>query len=221
MPADVVSNRTKVLIIAGSERASGNTSYAVDYAAITIKARQGYVETIHLRDYNITPCGACGNCNYRSDSCSIDDDISMIIEKMTISDCIIYAVPVHGFGMAHLMQIFVERAGVCFLRFDRPLANKIGGVIVIGRRYSHMDVYSQLINNVLLNRMILVGSGYPAVVFGGGFGDAAKDSEGKDAIEQMIDRMMKFSAILKDADIGAKGVALELLTRNERDKISQ
>ncbi len=94
------------------------------------------------------------------------------------------------------MQQFIERTGVGYLRFERPLTNKVAGVIVTGRRYSHMDVYAQLLHNVMLNRMILVGSGYPAVVHAGGRGEASFDHEGIDAVMRMVHRMVDMIDIL-------------------------
>ncbi|MBY8854394.1 NAD(P)H-dependent oxidoreductase, partial [Saccharothrix sp. MB29] len=84
----------------------------------------------------------------------------------------------HGFGTSALMQAFIERSGVGYLRFERPLTNKVAGVIVTGRRYAHTEVYNHLVTNVLLNRMVLIGSGFPAIVYGNQPGDAQYDDEG-------------------------------------------
>jgi multimeric flavodoxin WrbA len=116
---------------------------------------------------------------------------------MTAADGIVYVAPVHAFGLAHPMQIFLERAGVGYLRFRRPLANKVGGVVVVGRRYSHAQVHAQLVNNVLLNRMILVGSGYPVLFAGGAPGQALEDQEALAALTCLLDRMVSMIGLLK------------------------
>lgn len=206
----------RLLGISASTRPGGNTDRAFDYAARIAEENGTEFTTLHLRSYNIEPCGRCGNCNDRSSPCTQQDDIPSIIEKMTAADGIIYGVPVHAFGMAHLMQVFIERAGVGYLRFKRPLADKVGGVIVAGRRYAHHQVYSQLISNILLNRMILVGSGFPATLFAGAPGDIDSDLEGLSALQSMITRMVDMTRLMKDYQARTQHKPLPPLEENER-----
>jgi multimeric flavodoxin WrbA len=178
-----------VTILCGSERDQGNTEQISEYAGDYLLRAGHKVDIFRLRLLKIAPCGTCGNCNWKSSPCQIDDDMRNVIETMVRSDAVIYAARVHGFGMAHLMQVFLERAGVCFLRFNRPLENKIGDVIAIGRRYNIGHVHDQLVNNVLLNRMIKAGSGYPVVLNGGQPGSVFNDEEGMSALHGMLDRL--------------------------------
>ncbi len=203
--------------ISGSERAGGNTDLVVNYAVEMVERLGGVADVITLRDYRISPCGPCGDCNIRTVPCGLDDDAAALVARMVRADALIYAAPVHGFGLAHLMQIFLERAGVGYLRFDRPLANKLGGVVVTGRRYSHAHVHAQVINNLLLNRTILVGSGYPVTFTGGAPGDALRDDEGLESLCAMIERMVAFVGLLA----ANRAAGLETLptpsARNERE----
>jgi multimeric flavodoxin WrbA len=107
------------------------------------------------------------------------------------------AVP--GFGLSSTMQLFLERAGVGFLRFGRPLTNKVGGVVVTGRKYSHGEVHSQLVNILLLNRLIIPGSGFPAVISTAGPDGALGDQEGLDAALRLVERMAELHATLSSA----------------------
>lgn len=206
----------RLLGLSASTRPGGNTDRAFDYAARIAEENGAEFSTLHLRSYNIEPCGRCGDCNNRSSPCRQQDDVPSIIEMMTAADGIIYGVPVHAFGMAHLMQVFIERAGVGYLRFTRPLADKVGGVIVVGRRYAHLQVYSQLISNILLNRMILVGSGFPAALFAGAPGDVDSDLEGLSALQSMVTRMVDMARLMKDYRAIAQRRPLPLLEENER-----
>ena len=150
-----------------------------------------------MANKKINPCGSCGDCNYKKDTCHIDDDMPEIIKTLIDSDILIYLVPVHAFGMAHPMQIFLERAGVGFLRFKRPLANKVGGCIVIGRRYNLGNVHDQILNNFLLNRLIIPGAGYPALVQGGESGDVMNDVEGLSSVDILVNRLSNVASALK------------------------
>ncbi|MEV0126396.1 flavodoxin family protein [Streptomyces sp. NPDC050703] len=208
--------RPFILGISGSERAGGNTDLALDHAGLIARERGAEFDAIHLRDHRISPCSPCGDCNNRLTPCELRDGMPDIVEQMKRADGILYAVPVHGFGLAHLMQIFIERAGVGFLRFDRPLANKVGGIIVTGRRYSDSSVHNQLVDNLLLNRMILVGSGFPALLRNTSPEPGLNDAEGLDALERMVHRMLDMVQLLKSQEALTGGPVLPPTDRNER-----
>jgi multimeric flavodoxin WrbA len=114
------------------------------------------------------------------------------------------------------MQAFIERAGVGYLRFDRPLTNKVAGVIAVGRRYSQGEVWAQLVVNALLNRMIVVGSGFPAVVQALHKGEALRDEEGVANVSRMVDRMIDMIELLREHRELTGDDALAPKLRNER-----
>ncbi|MFF6997873.1 flavodoxin family protein [Streptomyces sp. NPDC008313] len=205
-----------ILGISGSERAGGNTDLALAHAGGLVRERGAVFREVHLRDHRISPCSPCGDCNNRTSPCALPDDMPAIVEEMKRADGIIYAVPVHGFGLAHLMQIFIERAGVGYLRFDRPLANKVGGIIVTGRRYSDASVHNQLMDNLLLNRMIMVGSGFPALLRNTSREPGLRDPEGVDALERMVHRMIDMTLLLRRVRASSDESVLPLDDRNER-----
>ncbi|MYT33077.1 MULTISPECIES: flavodoxin family protein [unclassified Streptomyces] len=204
-----------VLAISGSERAGGNTEQALTYVAGMLQRRDFQFSAIHLREQNISPCGRCGDCNFREQPCEADDDMPSIIRRMVDADAIIYAAPVHGFGLAHLMQTFIERAGVGYLRFQRPLANKVGGALVVSRRYSDTQVHQQLVLNMLLNRMIVVGSGFPALLRAGR-GGVADDTEGMDALDRMVQRLADMVLLLRSSERSSGQLPLPCDDTNER-----
>ncbi|GAA3500036.1 flavodoxin family protein [Streptomyces prasinosporus] len=187
----------RILAINGSER-DGNTADVLRHAAAHAAGRGVEFEVVDLRHIRMERCGPCGDCNDRTVVCSVGDDIPAVVDKMIAADGIVFAAPVHGFGTASLMQTFIERAGVGYLRFDRPLSNKVAGVISVARRYSAGEVWAQLTVNALLNRMILVGSGFPATVHALHRGDALEDFEGLKNVERLIDRMADMMTLLRE-----------------------
>ncbi|WP_422739729.1 flavodoxin family protein [Micromonospora sp. WMMD729] len=210
------SEAATILAINGSERAGGNTDHAIAYAGRLIAERGATLRTIVLREHRISPCSPCGDCNSRTLPCRVDDDVPALVEQMAAADGLIYAAPVHGFGLAHLMQVFIERAGVGYLRFTRPLADKVGGIIVTGRRYSDSSVHNQIVNNLLLNRMILVGSGFPVLLRNTTGSPGLTDAEGVDALERMVHRMLDMVQLLKRHQPIGGGPVLPRRDRNER-----
>jgi multimeric flavodoxin WrbA len=187
----------KILAINGSER-DGNTADVLRYAAEVAAQRGVDFETVDLRNIWLERCGPCGDCNDRPIPCALADGVPAVVAKMVAADGIIFAAPVHGFGTSSLMQTFIERAGVGYLRFDRPLSNKVAGVIAVARRYSPGEVWAQLTVNALLNRMIVVGSGFPASVHALHRGDALKDDEGLTNVSRMVGRMTDMMELLRE-----------------------
>lgn len=215
----------RFLVINGSERSNGNTEIAIDIAKSILNKISGdnkvIFDVISLKDLMIKSCNDCHeveNCNYRKEPCQQNDDIKIVLKKMKEADCLIYATPVHGFGMPSLMQSFIDRVGVGYLRFERPLSNKIGGIIAVGRRYAHASVFSQLIQNFLLNRMIVVGSGFPVYLNGGKKVEIKTDKEGIDSLYRMVIRMFNFALFIK-LNNGNAYELNDLLNNNEREYI--
>ncbi|MFH8385278.1 flavodoxin family protein [Kitasatospora sp. NPDC018058] len=192
-----MSASLKILAINGSER-DGNTSDVLRHAAETAAERGVDFEIVDLRDIRMERCGPCGDCNDRPIACEVADGVPGVVQKMIDADGIVFAAPVHGFGTASLMQTFIERAGVGYLRFDRPLSNKVAGVISVARRYSAGEVWAQLTVNALLNRMIVVGSGFPATVHALHRGDALKDEEGLKNVSRLVERMIDMIELLDE-----------------------
>ncbi len=212
----VVSSSAHFEIITGSSRANGNTERVADYIAQLLAAKAVSSNINRLREFDISRCGRCGECNTRQSVCAHQDDMPAIIERLISADGIIYMAPVHGYGLAHPMQIFIERAGVGYLRFTRPLANKVAGCVITGRRYGHVSVFNQIANNILLNRMILVGSGYPAVLQGGTPGKALEDEEGLQSVRDLIGRMVGMAQLLSSIPPAEIQTYLSPQTANER-----
>jgi multimeric flavodoxin WrbA len=211
-----VTARPTIVAINGSER-DGNTAYVLRHAAEVAALRGADLEAIDLRSIQMLRCGPCGDCNHRLTPCVQTDDIPSVISKMLAADGIIYAAPVHGFGVASLMQTFIERAGVGYLRFDRPLSNKVAGVISVARRYSASQAWAQLTSNALLNRMIIVGSGFPAEVHALHKGDAAKDEEGLTNVTRLVERMLDMIELLNEhRALTGRQELLAVSERNER-----
>ena len=95
----------------------------------------------------------------------------------------------HAFGTNSKFQAFLEWVGYGYLRpLERPLEDKIAAIVVVGRRYGHTAVYSQIMLNIMLNKMIMAGSGFPAL-FLGMLGGVLDDAEALESLDQTVNRM--------------------------------
>lgn len=184
----------KIICIVGSPRKKGNSQGVIDFIDKHPQRNMFSIETVWLCDHKIKPCNSCYQC-FDFGKCAINDDVEDIVYKMIHSDAIIYVPVVYAFSTNSTFQSFMERAGFGYLSpMKRPLRNKLANVIVIGRRYSHTQVLSQIYLNIYLNEMIVIGSGFPSTVFcyGNFPGDFDMDNEGKKAITESISRMIEF-----------------------------
>lgn len=185
-----MQERIKFLFILGTHRGGGNSELIKGLVALHPRADEIEAKYIYLKDYNIQECKSCYKCTDLG-KCCIKDDTEAIVEVMKQNEVIIFVPVVYGFGVGSKFQKFIERAGYGYLRMQgRPLRNKIAGIAVIGRRYAHEAVAQQLVMNILLNEMIIYGSGFLPLLNGNSFpGNVMEDQEGIEAFNKMIERI--------------------------------
>lgn len=181
----------KIIFILGTHRTGGNS----DVIKKLVEQHRFYKyiepEYIYLRDRNIQTCMSCYKCT-ENGKCCINDDVEELVEIMKEKDSIIFVPVVYGFGTGTIFQSFIERMGYGYLRMQgRPLRDKIAGLAVIGRRYAHEAVANQLMMNILLNEMIIYGSGFIPLLHGKSFpGEIINDEEGIYSFNNMIERII-------------------------------
>jgi multimeric flavodoxin WrbA len=213
-------NSATVVAINGSERGRRGSTHAVlERCAVMAATRGAEVTIVDLVELKIGPCGPCGDCNTRTRACEVDDDVPSVVRQMAAADAVLYAAPVHGFGTSSIMSAFIERSGVGYLRFGRPLTNKVGAAIAVGRRYHHGEVYTHLLLNVLLNRMIVPGAGFPPIVYGGSAEEVADDVEGMDMVDRAMERVLDLVDLLRAHRRLTGSDVLVPSTDNERSRV--
>ena len=177
----------KVCVLVGSSRINGLSNDICRILQDQFRNKGLSGRFIHLADKHIEFCDADNACQFSP--CGVSDDMPGILADMQSADGIIYMPVMHAFGVNSKFQAFLERVGYGYLRpLDRPLVDKIAAVVVVGRRYGHTAVYSQIMLNIMLNKMIMAGSGFPAL-FMGMLGGVSDDIEALEALEQTVDRM--------------------------------
>ncbi|WP_397451643.1 flavodoxin family protein [Pseudomonas sp. NA-150] len=175
----------KLIIIVGSSRAHGVSSRVVSFIRRHLEGRAS-IEELWLRDYRIDYCDADNACS--ETDCAIQDDVAAIVDEMVKSDAILYLPVMHAYGTNSRFQAFLERVGYGFMRpRERPLRDKLAAVAVVGRRYGHTAVFGQVVLNVLLNKMVLVGSGFPATFNT----QLIQDPEAEQALQETLDRLIE------------------------------
>lgn len=190
-------------LIVGSHRSGGTSDKVVRLIEDHLRSRGAALDVIALRDFRIEGCDSDNACEHAL--CGLDDDMRKIVDRMLAADGLIYLPVIHAYGTNSLFQKFLERAGFGFFRpMERPLRDKVATVVVVGRRYAHTSIFSQIVLNLLLNKTILVGSGFPGLFFSDR-GEPEADAEGKTAVCDSIDRMIEIHNRLQGRPAAVQG----------------
>ena len=178
----------KILYISGSPRKNSNTDYLLK---ITQSITGG--EFIKLSNYKIEPCRSCRICQKIS-KCVINDDMcNVIIPKLIEADAIIIGSPVYFNNVSAQTKAFMDRTWC----IRGKLRNKIGGAIVVGRRYGIESAITAINSFFLKHEMIVANRGVCGIAFDEG--EIMKDTEAIDAAKKLGKRIKELEKIKGDA----------------------
>ncbi|MDH5441969.1 MAG: flavodoxin family protein [Candidatus Bathyarchaeota archaeon] len=167
----------QVLGIVGSPRVGGNTELLVTEALKAVEEEGAEIELVRLAGKEIKSCDGCVSCR-ETKSCHIKDDFAPVFEKMVEADGIIMATPVYFSSATPLIKALIDRAGYLSIARGRVFENKVGGAMAVARRAGQNFAFAQLLFFLLHQGMIVPGSTYWNVAFGGKKGDVSNDEEG-------------------------------------------
>lgn len=118
----------KILGINGSHRAGKGTAALLQIALDEAAALGAEIEMIELSQCNIEFCTGCNKCMAKT-CCSIDDDMTTIMEKMKEADGIIVASPNYFTDVSARTKNFMDRTR-CMHMVENALKGKVAGAIV-------------------------------------------------------------------------------------------
>lgn len=126
---------TKVVIVKGSPRRSGNSAILADQVAAGAEAAGATVESFYLHGMDIRPCDACGSCQgMAAIDCVIEDDMQALYPKLRAAEAVVYASPIYWFTVSAQMKLFLDRCYGMGSDIDEPeehvLAGKRIGIVL-------------------------------------------------------------------------------------------
>ena len=167
-----------IVYISGSPRKNSNTDYLLK---ITLSVTGG--QFIKLADYRIEPCKSCRACQ-KLGKCVIDDDMcNIIIPTLLKADAIVIGSPVYFNNVSAQTKAFIDRTWCIRGR----LRNKIGGAIVVGRRYGIESAITAINAFFLKHEMIVANRGVCGIAFEEG--EIIKDTEAINAAKKLGERI--------------------------------
>lgn len=99
----------KVLVLDGSMRKFGNTSYLVDCFIKGANSNTDQIEHVHVKDLNIEYCNGCLRCNLIK-RCSItNDDWNEVQQKIQDADILVFASPIYFHYLTSPLKKLIDR----------------------------------------------------------------------------------------------------------------
>jgi multimeric flavodoxin WrbA len=89
-------------------------------------------EIVALSDHRLGTCRGCKLCFEKGEEfCPLKDDRDVLIEKITVSDGVVFASPNYSFQVSATMKIFLDRLGFIFHR-PRFFGKTFTGIVAQG-----------------------------------------------------------------------------------------
>ncbi len=176
----------KILAVSCSPRKQGNTEIMLDEALQGAKADGAEVELYRVSGKNIQPCDGCWTC-MKNGECHIKDDMQELYEKLLAADGIIFGTPIYFYAMTAQAKTVMDRT-MPLGHPKRNLANKVGGVIVVGGSLGLVDAIKDLYFYFVTRRML--PANYVAA-YGGAKGDVNKLEKGRKAARDLGRQMVQ------------------------------
>lgn len=175
----------KILYISGSPRKNGNTDYLLQKVKGVTDG-----EFLKLTDYEIKPCESCWACRGQ-EGCVIDDDMTdKIIPKLMDADALVIGTPVYFNNVSSQLKTFIDRTW----SIKGKLRNKIGGTVVVGRKYGHESAITAINSFFLKHGMIVANRGVSGIAFEKE--SITKDKEAVKAAERLGKRINEIHSII-------------------------
>lgn len=177
----------KVIALNGSPRLIGNTSTAVNIVLDELEKEGIEVEHIQVYESTFIPCNDCGSCDIRGDGRCINENDPMndIMDAMLEADGIILASPTYFGSVTGQMKMLLERIGLSSITAKNQLKRKVGVAIAVQGRSGGDSVYSELVNFMLDNQMLVCTGSSKTILIGEKPSDLANDKKGMAALKDL------------------------------------
>jgi len=173
-----------------------NTDYLLDLM-LSITGGQ----FVKLTDYQLESCKSCWACR-RLGECTLHDDMSDVLMPMLFAaDAIVLGSPVYFNNVSAQLKAFMDRSWPIRGR----LRNRLGGAVVVGRRYGAESAITAINAFFLKHEMIPANRGVSGIAFNSG--DVQQDCEAVEAAERLAERLIELGDLLqRSADLTSEGM---------------
>jgi multimeric flavodoxin WrbA len=178
----------KILGISFSPREQGNTEQLLDKALAGAKSQGAKTELCRVSDKIIKPCDGCGVC-FKTGECHIKDDMGEVSEKLLEAEGIIFGSPVYFYNITAQGKAVIDRTLPLGMN-GKGLANKVGGIVVVGGSLGLVDAVKDLYFYIVLRQMIPANF---VAAYASNKGDVKKLEKCMNAAEELGVQMVKIA----------------------------
>jgi len=179
----------RILGLSFSPRKQGNTELLLDRAFAGARQLGASAELYRVADAHIQPCDGCGSC-FSTGKCHIEDDMQGLYEKMLAADGIIFGTPVYFYSMTAQGKTVIDRT-ISLMNPGRSLANKVGGIVVVGGSLGLVDAVKDLYFYMATRQMVPANF---VAAYAGGVGDVKRLEKCMKSAEDLGKQMVKIAA---------------------------
>ena len=142
----------KILGLSFSPREQGNTELLLEKVFAGAGQAGAETELYRVADKAIQPCDGCGGC-FKTGKCHIQDDMQDLYGKMLAADGIVFGTPVYFYNITAQGKTAIDRT-IALGHAGRSLANKIGGIVVVGGSLGLVDAVKDLYFFMVTRQMV-------------------------------------------------------------------
>lgn len=191
----------KVLLLNGSPRLKGNTTYALRQMEEIFSAEGVDFEEVRVGNRDIRGCVACQSCS-KTGKCIFDDLVNEIAPKFEEADGLVVASPVYYASANATLVACLDRLFYS-THFDKRM--KVGAAVAVARRSGTTATFDELNKYFTISGMPVASSGYWNNVYGRRPGEAEQDEEGTGVVRNLA-RNMVF--LMRSIELGKKEYGL-------------
>lgn len=154
----------KVVIIMGSHKENGNSSWIVRKLEKRFAEEGSEVEVLDINKLKINHCIDCDYCKQNYGKCVYKDDMRLVYQMMRTADCMIIVSPVYFNNVTSKLKVMIDRCQMIFMcdfAHQKPfvssldLNDKYGFLISLGgaRAYQNQFLGSELTVELLYRNL--------------------------------------------------------------------
>jgi len=175
------------LYISGSPRKDSNTEYLLNI----VKDVTGG-EIIKLSDFSFQPCKSCWSCRGKDRCVNADNITEEILPRVLNSEAVVIGSPVYFNNVSASLKAFIDRTW----SIKGRLRNKIGGAVVVGRKYGAESAITAINAFFLKHEMVPANRGVHGIAFEEG--EIVQDKEAIEASKRLEERIRELVKLLEE-----------------------
>ena len=129
----------QITTILGSAKKKGNTATVLGWVEEELQSLGHEVERIYLNNKTIGGCLGCAKCREKPDeiACVQKDDAADIMQKMIVSEAVLFASPIYFWGFTAQFKALIDRGYALVTNYHKPghtslMQDKRLGLLVTG-----------------------------------------------------------------------------------------